>query len=360
MKKITILLFATILTSSVFSQFRGHFSVPNLNGFITLKADFHMHTVFSDGTVWPTVRVDEAYREGLDIIAITDHIEEGFHIRRRHVSGTRNSAYEIARAHAGNRGIIVVSGGEISRGMPPGHFNAIFLTDAEALNKANYTDAMRAAKEQGAFIFWCHPGWDAQQPDVTRWFNEHTQLLEQGLIHGIEVSNGELPESYSPEGHGWCLEKNLTFIGTSDAHGPLHFEKGERRTMTLVFAREATVESIREAVFAGRTAIYDRGRIIGKEKYLKELFENALDFDIRRSDNSVTISIKNNSDLPFQLRKTDNDPRMVYFRYLTIDPQSKASFTVRFREGTPTGNVNFIVENFLVGPNEGMKYTIKL
>ena len=25
-----------------------------------------MHTVFSDGVVWPSVRVEEAWREGLD------------------------------------------------------------------------------------------------------------------------------------------------------------------------------------------------------------------------------------------------------------------------------------------------------
>ena len=28
-----------------------------------------MHTVFSDGTVWPTVRVTEAWEEGLDAMA---------------------------------------------------------------------------------------------------------------------------------------------------------------------------------------------------------------------------------------------------------------------------------------------------
>ena len=44
--------------------------IPDLDNYQTLKCDFHMHTVFSDGLVWPTVRVDEAYAEGLDAIAI--------------------------------------------------------------------------------------------------------------------------------------------------------------------------------------------------------------------------------------------------------------------------------------------------
>jgi hypothetical protein len=30
-------------------------AVPDVAGFVTLKADFHLHSVFSDGEVWPTV-----------------------------------------------------------------------------------------------------------------------------------------------------------------------------------------------------------------------------------------------------------------------------------------------------------------
>ncbi|HOI80411.1 MAG TPA: PHP domain-containing protein, partial [Petrimonas sp.] len=52
---------------------RSNIVIPDVNGFKVLKCDFHMHTVFSDGDVWPTVRVQEAWREGLDAIAITDH-----------------------------------------------------------------------------------------------------------------------------------------------------------------------------------------------------------------------------------------------------------------------------------------------
>src|SRR5512133_2919346 len=48
---------------------------PDLPGLVTLRCDLHMHTVFSDGDVWPTVRVQEAWRDGLDAIALTDHIE---------------------------------------------------------------------------------------------------------------------------------------------------------------------------------------------------------------------------------------------------------------------------------------------
>ena len=50
-------------------------NLPDIPGYVTLKCDFHIHTVFSDGLVWPTVRVEEAWRQGLDGIAMTDHLE---------------------------------------------------------------------------------------------------------------------------------------------------------------------------------------------------------------------------------------------------------------------------------------------
>ncbi len=53
-------------------QVRDTLPVPDIPGYKTLKCDFHLHTVFSDGDVWPTVRVTEAFRDGLDAIAITE------------------------------------------------------------------------------------------------------------------------------------------------------------------------------------------------------------------------------------------------------------------------------------------------
>ena len=51
------------------------FEIPDIPGYYTMKCDFHMHTVFSDGKVWPDIRVNEAIAEGLDAISITDHVE---------------------------------------------------------------------------------------------------------------------------------------------------------------------------------------------------------------------------------------------------------------------------------------------
>jgi len=369
MKKFILLSLAVCLTLPLFAQGRGKIAIPNLNGYVTMKCDFHMHTVFSDGTVWPTVRIDEAYREGLDAISITDHLES-----RRYLNDfekvtslpikelSHNLSYELAQAYAKDRGVILIRGAEASRSMPPGHHNAIFIKNATELATPDFMDAMRAAKAQNAFIFWNHPGWLAQQPDTTLWFNEHTQLLQQGMMHGIEVVNG----SYFIEGHRWCLEKKLTMIGNSDAHGPIApFAPGKHRTMTLVFARNATPEAIYEALKERRTAVYHEDFVIGEEKYLKELFENALDINITNTGTVLNVTIKNNSDLTFKLRCANHDPRIVYLRNFelipyVIAPQSTQTTTVRMNNGVRSGDVNFYVENFLVEPNKGMSYTLKV
>src|SRR5262245_29797158 len=57
------------------AHIRDDVSFPDVEGFQVLKADFHSHTIYSDGQVTPEVRVWEAWRDGLDLIAIADHHE---------------------------------------------------------------------------------------------------------------------------------------------------------------------------------------------------------------------------------------------------------------------------------------------
>lgn len=47
-----VLLFGTLLTAQ--AQRRNEIQVPNLEGYVTLKCDFHMHTIFR--TVWYGLR----------------------------------------------------------------------------------------------------------------------------------------------------------------------------------------------------------------------------------------------------------------------------------------------------------------
>ena len=54
---------------------RQEIILPQVMGYNIYKADLHTHTIYSDGNVTPSWRLREAWFDGLDIIAITDHIE---------------------------------------------------------------------------------------------------------------------------------------------------------------------------------------------------------------------------------------------------------------------------------------------
>ena len=88
-----------------------------------VSTDLHIHTVFSDGAVWPSIRVEEARREGLDLIAMTEHLEYQPHSDDI-PHPNRNRSFIIANGmiQAGEQ-LQVINGSEITREMAPGHIN---------------------------------------------------------------------------------------------------------------------------------------------------------------------------------------------------------------------------------------------
>lgn len=285
---------------------RKEIRIPNVLGYQTLKCDFHMHTIFSDGDVWPTVRVQEAWEEGLDAISITDHIEN--QPSKPHVAGDHNAPYEIALPKAQEMGIMLIRGGEITRSMPPGHLNAIFLSDVNALDTETPYEAIEAANAQNAFVMWNHPGWRAQQPDTCRWWPEHEELYRKGWIHGIEVFN---EKEWYPVVLDWCKEKNLAVIANSDIHDMnAHYYDvvDAHRPMTLVFSRDRSESGLREAMFANRTLAYFDNKLAGREDLLKAVFEASLKVQLISTNSEKkyhTYNISNVSDLTYRIELED-------------------------------------------------------
>lgn len=99
-------------------------------------------------------------------------------------------------------------------------------------------------------------------------FHMHTIFYEKKWLHGMEVCNGD---SYYPSAHKWCLEKGLTMLGNSDIHAPDINDwttPEEHRTLTLVFVKEATLNGLKEPLFAGRTAVWHQSQMIGRPEGL--------------------------------------------------------------------------------------------
>jgi 3',5'-nucleoside bisphosphate phosphatase len=347
---------------------RTTINIPDIGEFRTLKCDFHVHTVFSDGKVWPDIRAEEAWREGLDAIAITDHIEHQPH--KADLPTSHNRSFEIAKSQGDLLRITVIRGSEITRRMPPGHFNAIFLSDSTALDVDDWRDAVKNAHEQGAFIFWNHPGWTGQQSDgVARWYPEHTELLEKGWLHGIEVVNDG---NYYPEAHGWCIEHNLTMLSNSDVHNPLNLDYDAtpqgRRPLTLVFAADESPEAIKEALFARRTAVYYNNNLVGEERFLRPIFDRSI--EVRNPSLTLKgtarafVQIRNTSDIDYRL---DRDPKFNAVqapKALTLHAGKTILVGIasesKTRSGPESISIPYTVRNLKVAPKKGMPFNLDL
>lgn len=378
MKKILTLcaVFATAVSVSATTPHR--FNVPDIPGYVTLKGDFHNHTVFSDGEVWPATRVLEAYYDDLDVISITDHNET----RHRHMVDkgyftddkcTRNTSYEMARDAAKKYGLLVIHGAELTRGsrLFPGHFNTHFLADGEALaNAAEAEDGnikdkvkkeetaiingLREAKKQGAFLVWNHPHWEKQAPNTTDWWPIHEKVYKEGLMQGIEVENHLV--GFCPEAFHWAMEKNLTILSGTDSHKAMvtevDYENGEHRSMTLVFAKERSLEGVRDALENHRTAVYAADKVYGKEEFIRPLLKGAIIVkDIKISKGKVTYSLENVSSIPVHFSKAPGSEKLMYRREFYLNPGAELNVAV-----TPVGgksnfdefefDINVYVDNF--------------
>ena len=106
-------------------NYRQYLRIPDIGGYITLKCDFHVHSDISDGQVWPVGRVNEAWNDGLDAIAMTDHIE--VHKNADIIRCGLNKPYELAKARGDMIGMIVIPGAEITRKKPLGHICTCLL-----------------------------------------------------------------------------------------------------------------------------------------------------------------------------------------------------------------------------------------
>ncbi|MBN1197916.1 MAG: hypothetical protein JXA23_01100 [Bacteroidales bacterium] len=304
--KILILLFV-LLGSSLFAQGRL-IKTGEVPGYITLTCDFHSHTVFSDGEVWPTFRVREAIHDGLDALAITDHLEYVPH--KDYVRADDNSSFAIAKKNAERNGLILIRGTEVTRKMPPGHLNLLFLPDSTTFEDTTLLEVIRKAVGEGAFIQWNHPGWVAQQPDgVARMLDIHRELIKKGWLHGIEIYNDEV---FYPGVMEWCLINNLAMTGNTDIHGTteevLSSSGDSHRVMTLVFARERNEKELKEALFLGRTLVWYGDTLAGRVEFAEPFVLSCLKRSgpFYEDDTWFYYKIENTSDIPYSLTVGQN------------------------------------------------------
>ena len=156
--------------------------LPQVDGLNCYTADLHAHTIYSDGDLTPEERVKEAWCDGLDILAITDHIESrrqernllkflkgyspdkkgfepinvrvsrGVHADERGIVSDLNFSTELARETVKHYPeLTIIKGVELSREpVHKGHFCALFTKDNNAIYSRDDEQAIRNARARCA------------------------------------------------------------------------------------------------------------------------------------------------------------------------------------------------------------------
>ena len=327
---------------------------PDVPGYKTLTCDLHMHTVFSDGVVWPIIRVDEAMRDGLDVIAITEHLEYQPH-KEDIPNPDRNRSHVVASKRGEGHDLIILNGSEITREMPPGHSNAVFVKDANKLLHEDAMDVFREAKRQDAFVFWNHPNWLSQTPDgIVPLSDMHKDLIKKKLLHGIEVVNDT---TYSDEAVQIALDYNLTMLGTSDIHGLVDWQyrvpQGGHRPVTLVFAKEKSAEAVKKALTMRRTVVWFNNLLIGRETEMMPLLEASIKTDAasyRGNSDVAEVILKNYSDSKFILSNRGEFNFQAKGDLVTVPPHSTVTLLVKTLKRLSSFELKFEVMNALTAP----------
>ena len=310
---------------------RTNFVLPQVDGLNCYTADLHAHTIYSDGDLSPEERVKEAWCDGLDILAITDHIEtrrqernmlkflkgyspekkgfepintrvsRGKHADERGIVSDLNFSTELARQTAKSYPeLTIIKGAEISREpVHIGHYCALFTTDNNAIYSRDDAEAIRNARAQGAIITHNHPGWERTSCDMTEF---HKKVYGEGLIDGVEITNGT---SFYPEIVGRCIDKKLYMVSATDIHATTNYYNKQNfyRNMTLIFAKDKSEKSLKKAFLSQKTLGYSGGYIIGEESLLAKFFQASVKANyVGAAKKGIRVSLTNQTSFDYLLK----------------------------------------------------------
>ena len=338
---------------------RTSFVLPQVDGLNCYTADLHAHTIYSDGELSPEERVKEAWCDGLDILAITDHIEtrrqernmlkflkgyspekkgfepintrvsRGKHADERGIVSDLNFSTELARQTAKSYPeLTIIKGAEISREpVHIGHYCALFTTDNNAIYSRDDAEAIRNARAQGAIITHNHPGWERTSCDMTEF---HKKVYGEGLIDGVEIANGT---SFYPEIVGHCIDKKLYMVSATDIHATTSYYKKQNfyRNMTLIFAKDKSEKALKKALLSQKTLGYSGGYIIGEESLLAKFFQASVKAHyVGAVKKGIRVSLANQTSFDYLLKYNGIEIPVPAFQTIFVTlKDEKALFEVR-------------------------------
>jgi hypothetical protein len=216
--------------------------------YVILEGDFHVHAFPGDGALAPWTLRDAAAREGLDVFAVTNH---------NRTFTARFAQWIAARWN----GPIMIAGQEITN--PAYHLIAVGVEHTVNADQPA-KDAIADVHAQGGVAIAAHP-----LPKFHGYDDDATVAALDGTeaAHPVDnVSSQQLFADFFERVRR--LKPTIAPIGSSD----FHVSPQLAGCRTFVFAREATVAGVIDAIRGGRTiAVDEHGRLYGDSRLIELL-----------------------------------------------------------------------------------------
>jgi len=228
---------------------------------------------------------------------------------------------------------------------------------------------LREASRQGAFIYCNHPGWPGKSEDGSvHVFDMHQQLIKEGLVHGIEVINGK---NYYEDAVALALKYNLAMLGSSDVHTLTEWDyqisKGGHRPATLIFAKEKTEASVREALLERRTIAWHNSLLAGPEKYMSLLVQAILRVRSAKYQGSesmgeasvLSLVLENDSDVEFTLENASHYSFQQSLEAVVLPPHTNMTLNVKTFKKLKDVEIPFLIKNAVIGINQHPTWVLR-
>ena len=162
-----------------------------------MKCDLHVHSYTSyDSISSPKDIIKEAFKKGIDCIAITDHGEV--------------KAFDEIKQYASSKGILVIKGIEVKSDKG----DIIGLNVNEKIPEGlSVQETISRIKSQNGFVVIPHPFFK-----YYRFKEDLNNILKD--IDAVEVLNASISKSANKKAFDFVKKNDLSFTAGSDAHSP--------------------------------------------------------------------------------------------------------------------------------------------
>ena len=140
-------------------------------------------------------------------------------------------------------------------------------------------------------------------------------------------------------------------------------KKGELPPLNFVFVKEKTEEGIHQALKEHRTVVWFHDSLFGKDEYIIPLVKKSIQVERARTlrkDNTVTLVVKNTSDLNFIFKLKKLNDQYTVPEKIAVKARSSVNVTFKWKDKSKVSedpeSVEYEILNILIAPKKRMQY----